>query len=212
MIRFENVVKSFNGRIVLNEISLTIKKNEIVGLIGRSGAGKSTMLRMISGLALPDSGDVNVESKKIGYIFQEPYLMPWRTALGNLYFTLRAMGLDKNAYRNIAMTWLDKMELKGFEQYYPGQLSGGMRQRVAIARAFSIDPDILLMDEPFSALDSGLKGVMHSLMEKVLSERPITILYVSHNPNEVARIANRICTLTRDGRLEERRTAVVPCK
>jgi NitT/TauT family transport system ATP-binding protein len=212
MIRFKNVIKSFYGRMVLNEISFTIEKNEIVGLVGRSGAGKSTILRMISGLTQPDSGNVNVESKKIGYIFQEPNLIPWRTALGNLYFTLRAMGLDKRTYRDIAMSWLDKMELRGFEQYYPCQLSGGMRQRVAIARAFSIDPDILLMDEPFSALDPGLKGVMHSLMKEVLSERPTTVLYVSHNPNEVARIANRICTITQDGRLKERRTVVVPRK
>ena len=160
----------------------------------------------------PDSGNVNVESKKIGYIFQESYLIPWKTALGNLYFTLRAMGIEKKTYRDIAMNWLDKIELRGFEQHYPGQLSGGMRQRVAIARAFSIDPDILLMDEPFSALDSGLKEVMHSLMKEVLSERPTTVLYVSHNPNEVARIANRICTLTKDGRLEERRMVIVPRK
>ena len=212
MIRFKNVIKSFHGRTVLNEISFTIKKNEIVGLIGRSGAGKSTILRMISGLTQPDSGNVNVETKKIGYIFQESYLLPWRTALGNLYFTLRAMGLDKKTYRDIAMSWLDKMELRGFEQHYPAQLSGGMRQRVAIARAFSIKPDILLMDEPFSALDSGLKEVMHSLMKEVLSERPTTVLYVSHNPNEVARIANRICILTKDGRLEERKMVVVPRK
>lgn len=203
MIRFKNVIKSFQGRTVLDEISFTVRKNEIMGLIGRSGTGKSTILRMISGLTRPDSGNIDIGSKKIGYIFQDSCLIPWRTAAGNLYFTLRAMGLDKENYQDIAMNWLHKMELRGSERYYPGQLSGGMRQRVAIARAFSIEPDILLMDEPFSALDSGLKEVMHSLMKNALNQRPVTVLYVSHNPSEVALIADRICMLTRDGRLEK---------
>lgn len=203
MIRFRNVTKSFQERTVLDEISFTLGKDEICGLIGRSGSGKSTILRMISGLTQADSGSVNIGSKKIGYIFQDPCLIPWRTALGNLGFTLQTMGLDKKNYRKIAMNWLQKMELSGFENFYPGQLSGGMRQRVAIARAFSIEPDILLMDEPFSALDAGLKEAMHSLMKKVLEQRSITVLYVSHNPDEVSQIVDKIYKLSQDGKLEK---------
>jgi len=201
MIKLKNIDKTFQGKKVLNNLSLTLSENDAVGLIGRSGAGKSTILRIISGLVQPDSGIIDIKSKKIGYIFQESNLIPWRTVLGNLYFPLQALGFEKKLYKKMAASWLERIELKGFEHYYPSQLSGGMRQRVAIARAFSIYPDILLMDEPFSALDPDLKKVMHNLMKEVLHEWPSTVLYVSHNINEVTRITDRIFTLTNKGRL-----------
>lgn len=203
MIRFDNVTKSFNGRPVLRNVHFHVRRNEVVGLLGRSGSGKSTMLRMISGLTHPDSGTVRAKSSRIGYVFQEPRLIPWRIALDNVCFALRAAGRQRKAAREIAESYLQKMDLGGFEYHYPGQLSGGMQQRVAIARAFATEPEVLLMDEPFSALDPRLKDVMHSLIRKMLSERPVTVLYVSHNPEEVARIADRICILGLEGNFKE---------
>lgn len=203
MIRIENVSKSFNGRPVLSNVHFHVRRNEVVGLLGRSGAGKSTVLRMISGLTFPDRGTVLANSTRIGYIFQEPRLIPWRTALDNVCFVLRATGCDSKPSREIATRYLNKMGLGGFEGLYPEQLSGGMRQRVAIARAFAAEPDVLLMDEPFSALDPGLKDVMHALIEKMLHERPVTVLYVSHHPEEVARIATRVCMITPEGGIRE---------
>ncbi|AFM26598.1 ABC transporter ATP-binding protein [Desulfomonile tiedjei] len=203
MIRFTGVNKSFHGRSVLEDLHFCVERNEVVALLGRSGSGKSTILRIISGLTCPDSGTLMVGSSKIGYIFQEPRLIPWKTALDNVGFVLKANGCDKKKAREIAANCLEEVALKEYALFYPQQLSGGMQQRVAVARAFATDPEILLMDEPFSSLDPGLKDEMHSLMKRILSERPLTVLYVSHNPEEVIRIANKIYMLGPEGKLKE---------
>jgi NitT/TauT family transport system ATP-binding protein len=139
MIEFINVDKAFNGQPVFNQTSFTVQKNEVVGFLGRSGVGKSTILRMISGLTSPDSGTVKVNSSRVGYIFQEPRLVPWKTALENICFSLKAMGTGAKDARSIALDYMEKLDLKGFENHYPKQLSGGMCQRVSIGRAFARD-------------------------------------------------------------------------
>ena len=159
MIEFEDVNKAFNGYTVFKGLSVRIRKGEIVGLLGRSGVGKSTKLRRITGLILPDSGTIKVNSSRIGYIFQEHRLIPWRTALDNICFGLKAMAMavrDKEA-KAIGQEYMEKLGLKGLENYYPHQFERDMCQRVSIGRAFAINPDLLLMDEPFSSLDLGLK-------------------------------------------------------
>ena len=203
MIKFTNVYKSFNGQPVFNQTSFHVRKNEVVGLLGRSGVGKSTILRMISGLTSPDSGTVNVNGSKIGYIFQEPRLIPWKTAQENICFGLKAMGISSKNAKEIALEYIEKLDLKGFENHYPNQLSGGMSQRVSIGRAFAINPDILLMDEPFSALDLGLKDIMLGIIQEMLAQQPLTLLYVSHDPDEVSRLAKRFLLLLDKGIIQE---------
>lgn len=203
MIEFINVDKAFNGQPVFNQTSFTVQKNEVVGFLGRSGVGKSTILRMISGLTSPDSGTVKVNSSRVGYIFQEPRLVPWKTALENICFSLKAMGTGAKDARSIALDYMEKLDLKGFENHYPKQLSGGMCQRVSIGRAFAINPDILLMDEPFSALDLGLKDIMLGIIQDMLAQQPLTLLYVTHDPEEVSRLAKRLLLLLDGGIIQE---------
>lgn len=203
MIEFINVYKAFNGQPVFNQTSFTVQKNEVVGFLGRSGVGKSTILRMISGLTSPDSGTVKVNSSRIGYIFQEPRLIPWKTALENISFSLKAMGTGAKDARSIALDYMEKLDLKGFENHYPKQLSGGMCQRVSIGRAFAINPDILLMDEPFSALDLGLKDIMLGIIQDMIAQQPLTLLYVTHDPEEVSRLAKRLLLLLDGGIIQE---------
>lgn len=203
MIALNDVCKSFNGRPVLNKTSLTVRKNEVAGLLGRSGSGKSTILKLVAGLARPDSGGVKVGSEKIGYIFQEHRLIPWKTALENVCFSLKANGCTTGESRKTAFVSLRKMGLAGFEDHYPAQLSGGMCQRVSIARAFAVNPDILLMDEPFSALDLELKDALLAIVHEMLThQRAMTVLYVTHNPDELKKIADKIYTLAEGGRVQ----------
>ena len=128
MIEFEDVSKAFNGYTVFKGLSVRIRKGEIVGLLGRSGVEKSTILRMITGLILPDSGTIKVNSSKIGYIFQKHRLIPWRTALDNICFGLKAMGVRDKEAKAIGREYMEKLSLKGFENYYPYQFEGGMCQ------------------------------------------------------------------------------------
>ncbi|HIP82592.1 MAG TPA: ABC transporter ATP-binding protein [Desulfocapsa sulfexigens] len=204
MIALVDVCKSFNGHLVLSKMSLEVQKNEVAGLLGRSGCGKSTILKLVAGLIRPDSGGVKVSSKKIGYIFQEHRLIPWKTALENVCFSLKASGYANGESRETAAEYIQKMGLAGFEDHYPAQLSGGMCQRVSIARAFAVKPDILLMDEPFSALDLELKDVLLSIVHEMLTDHhSMTALYVTHNPEELKKIAHKIYTLSGKGRVEE---------
>ncbi len=204
MIALVDVCKSFNGHPVLNKMSLAVRKNEVAGLLGRSGCGKSTVLKLVAGLLHPDSGSVKVGSRKIGYIFQEHRLIPWKTALENVCFSLKASGCSTEESQEKAVKFIKKMGLAGFEDHYPAQLSGGMCQRVSIARAFAVDPDILLMDEPFSALDFELKDTLLAIVhEMLINHHSMTALYVTHNPDELKKIANKIYTFAEKGLVEE---------
>lgn len=205
MIKFADVDKMFQGHSVLKQASFHIKKGEAVGLLGKSGSGKTTILKLISGLILPDAGSVKISSKKIGYIFQEHRLIPWRTVLENIDFGLQASGGTKWAERKErGLFYLEEMGLNNFGHHYPGELSGGMCQRVSIARAFAINPDILLMDEPFSALDPPLKYSLLDITRKMLIHQgTMSVLYVTHNPGELKKITSRIYMVADNGSINK---------
>src|SRR6266851_4576087 len=194
--------------LVLEKVDLTIRSGEIVGLLGRSGSGKSTLLRIIAGLIAPSSGDAKCRGEPIigppngvSMVFQSFALFPWLTVLQNVELGLEALGINSTERRQRALAAIDLIGLDGFESAYPKELSGGMRQRVGFARALVVHPDILLLDEPFSALDvltaETLRG---DLMDLWLGRRIPTkgILFVSHNIEEAVEIADRIAIFGSD--------------
>lgn len=196
MIAFEHVSKSFDSLKVLDDLSFRIGPGEILGIVGPSGAGKTTILKLITGIVAPDEGSVRVAGGAVGYVFQEPRLLPWRTALDNVAVALRAQGTDKTDARKTATRWLDRVGLAGFEQYHPAELSGGMAQRVAVARALAVEPAILLMDEPFSNMDVALKASLMATLQQILKERTTTAVYVTHDLTEALQLADRIVEVT----------------
>jgi ABC-type nitrate/sulfonate/bicarbonate transport system ATPase subunit len=202
MIRFQGVSKSFNKLKILEEVFFEIKAHEVVGIQGSSGSGKTTLLRLIAGILKPDMGMVQVSTSKIGFIFQDHRLLPWRTAEDNISLVLQASGVNDSESHEKARLWMDRLGLKGFYGYYPAQLSGGMVQRVTIARAFAIEPELMLMDEPFNSLDAEMTSVLLKELHKVLREYKTTAVYVSHNRLEVISIADRIFELA-DGEVKE---------
>jgi len=203
LIEFNNVNKSYGDLEVIEDLSFDVHVNDIIGILGPSGVGKSTILKLIAKLEKPTRGNITNNTKKIGYVFQEPRLLPWKTTMENIVRPLQTNGFSKQISEIKALHYLDKMGLNGFEKYYPSQLSGGMLQRVALARAFALDPDLLLLDEPFSALDLRLKSVLETMLKDLLKENPIPVLYVSHSPEEVVQFANRIFMMFAGGVIEE---------
>lgn len=191
MIEFDRVTKKYKDLTVLDDVSFSIARGEVVGMSGQSGVGKSTILKLIAGILEPSSGRVRIQASRLGYIFQEPRLILWKTALGNVILPLRARGIcpyEAGATGRRLMDWLG---LHGFEDTFPARLSGGMQQRVALARALAIKPDLLLMDEPFNSLDPHLKDNIFNLLEKKIEKDLTTVLYVSHNSDELIRLASR---------------------
>ncbi|MCL0103793.1 ATP-binding cassette domain-containing protein [Dehalococcoidia bacterium] len=203
MIKFSQVTKSFSGLMVLENLSFEVRRGEILSILGPSGIGKTTLLRLITGTLSPDDGTVEVVSSQIGYIFQEPRLLPWRTARENISLVLRVNGTGKKEADDMARGWIERLGLRGFEDYYPAQLSGGMAQRVSIARAFAIEPEILLMDEPFSNLDTKLKEALLTLLEDILKEYRTTVVHVTHDLLEAVRLADRLFEVLPGGALKE---------
>jgi NitT/TauT family transport system ATP-binding protein len=203
VITLREVSKSFDTLKVLHEVSLHVAADQIVGIVGPSGSGKTTILKLITGLLTPDSGTLTVAEGPVGYAFQEPRLLPWRTALDNVAAPLRAQGLKKQAARAEAARWLERVELSAFERYHPAELSGGMAQRVSLARAFAVEPRILLMDEPFANVDVDLKGSLMTILESIIRERGTTMVYVTHELPEALRLADRIVELTPEHTLRE---------
>ncbi len=184
-------------------MSFKVERGDIIGILGPSGVGKSTILKLIAGLEQKTEGTLINNAKKVGYVFQEPRLLPWKTTLDNVLLPLIFSGVNKNEAKEKAMHYIEKMGLGGFENYYPAKLSGGMLQRVSLARAFAIEPDLLLLDEPFSAIDLRLKSVLESMLKELLDENPMTVLYVSHSPQDVVLFANRIFMMFSGGLIEE---------
>jgi NitT/TauT family transport system ATP-binding protein/sulfonate transport system ATP-binding protein len=195
----------------LRDVSLSVREREFCTLIGPSGCGKSTLLAIVGGLSAPDEGRVLIDglpsdgpdARKIAMVFQDPGLFPWRTALENVEFALELRGMSAGERRVRAQGLLEPLGLKGFEAKYPKELSGGMRQRVAIARALALESEILLMDEPFGALDEQTRLLMGEWLLGVWRRAQKTVLFVTHSLQEAIALSNRIMVMTaRPGRIK----------
>lgn len=212
----EGVSKKFRdpkGREVtaLQQIDFSIDEEEFVVLVGPSGCGKSTLLNIVGGLLSPSEGSVYFEGleagqqdPRVGIVFQEIALFPWRTVFENVVYGLEEMGCSKAEIKEKGQHYIDMVGLTGFEKAYPKQLSGGMRQRAGIARALAIEPDLLLMDEPFSALDAQTRTLMQEELLTIWNRTRLSTLYVTHNIQEAVYLADRVIVLSRrPGRIKD---------
>ena len=196
---------------VLDGVDLTIRKGEFITLVGPSGSGKSVLLDIIGDLTQATSGKVEIDGKvitrpdpKTGYVFQQYALFPWRTALANIEYALEVRGVGKRERTDKARYFLSLFGLSGFEDRFPNQLSGGMQQRVAIARALAADPQVLLMDEPFAALDAQTREILQSELLRIWEKINTTVVFVTHSIDEAIYLADRIVVMTaRPGRVKE---------
>lgn len=209
MITLENVTKSFtqeeNEQVVLQDINLNVEEGEFLCIVGPSGCGKTTLLRMIAGLDFPTSGHIMEGDKEIstpnrerGYVFQQYSLFPWLTVLENVTFGLELKGMEENERNQKATEYLKMVGLSQFENSYPKELSGGMKQRVAIARSLVNDPHMILMDEPFSALDVQTRHKLQEELVRIWKEEKKTIIFVTHNVDEAVFLADRVVVLSRN--------------
>jgi NitT/TauT family transport system ATP-binding protein len=191
----------------LDRVSLDVARGEFVCLIGASGCGKSTLLNLVAGLDQPTSGTVTVRAKRTSLMFQESALFPWLTVRGNVELALRLDGVAKSQRRGRVHELLEMVHLEDFADKRPHELSGGMRQRTALARALAQDSDVLLMDEPFGALDAMTRDLLHDELEALWTRTGLTVLFVTHNVREAVRLGNRVVLLTsRPGRIAEEHT------
>ena len=202
---------------VLQDINLTVNEEEFVALVGPSGCGKSTLLNIASGLLEPTSGTVKFTQVEAGYeprmsiVFQETGLFPWRNVHDNIAFGLETAGMPTDEREQRIKHYIELVGLKGFEKSFPHQLSGGMRQRVGIARALAIEPDLLLMDEPFSALDAQTRTIMQEELVTLWEKTRLTTLYVTHNIQEAVMLADRVVLLSRrPGKVNKILTIAIP--
>ncbi|HEX4556042.1 MAG TPA: ABC transporter ATP-binding protein [Xanthobacteraceae bacterium] len=209
-ISFQDVSKRFptaEGRMleVLRSVSFDLPSAEIVAIVGPSGAGKSTLLNLAAGLILPDQGEVRVLGQatagavdwgRVGYMFQDDRLLPWRVALANVSLALEAGAMPAAERRRRARDALALVGLADFATAFPHQLSGGMRSRVALARSLVGEPDLLLMDEPFSRLDAQTRGTMHRELLRIHEMRRLSILFVTHDAEEAVVLADRIVVMS----------------
>jgi NitT/TauT family transport system ATP-binding protein len=205
----DGVTKTFRdkkGREVtaLSKIDFAIHQEEFVVLVGPSGCGKSTLLNIVGGLLSPTEGSVYFEGlsaeqsdPRLGIVFQEIALFPWRTVYENVVYGLQELGMSKTDMKEKGQYYIDMVGLTGFEQAYPKQLSGGMRQRAGIARALAIEPNLLLMDEPFSALDAQTRTLMQEELLTIWNRTKQSTLYVTHNIQEAVYLADRVIVLSR---------------
>lgn len=199
----ENLGKRFaTGTPVLDGVSATIGQGEFIALLGASGCGKSTLLNIIAGLERPSAGALEVPADGAAFMFQDAALYPWLTARGNIELALRLRGVPKGERRARAVELLDLVRLGEAADKRPHELSGGMRQRVALARALSQDRQVLLMDEPFAALDAITRDLLHEELTRIWRETGRTIIFVTHNVREAVRLGQRILLLSsRPGRV-----------
>lgn len=189
----------------LENVNMQICKGEFISLLGPSGCGKTTLLRLIADLLQPTQGNIHIDganpeqarkSRQYGMIFQSPVLYDWRTILKNICLPLEIMGMSKAARKDRAMEMLDLVGLSAYANHYPYQLSGGMQQRIGIARALALDPKILLMDEPFSALDEFTRFKLQEDLLRIWAKTGKTVLFVTHSISEAVFLSDRVCVLT----------------
>lgn len=209
-LEIRNIRKTFSGRtknedriIALNDVNLTLADREFLAIVGPSGCGKSTLLRMIDGLDHPDSGQVLLRGNPVtkpgldrGVVFQAPNLLPWRTVLRNIEFGLEAKKMPKAQRRERSKELLEIVGLNKFGSFYPKQLSGGMQQRVGLARALAIDPTLLLMDEPFGAVDAQTKLVLQEELEQIWLRTEKAVVFITHDIDEAIFLADRVVVMS----------------
>jgi NitT/TauT family transport system ATP-binding protein len=208
VVRLDGVSKRYgtgaNSVLALDRVSLTVRQGEFVCLLGASGCGKSTLLSLVAGLDGISGGALDIGDRKVSMMFQEAALFPWLTVTGNVELPMRLRGVGQADRRRHAAELLDLVRLGGFAEKRPHELSGGMRQRVALARALAQDTDVLLMDEPFGALDAMTRDLLHDELERIWRERALTVLFVTHNVREAVRLGDRVILLSsRPGRVIE---------
>jgi NitT/TauT family transport system ATP-binding protein len=196
---FKNVKKRFSDLLVIDDFSREIEQGELVALVGPSGCGKSTLLHIAAGLEIPTRGSMLVDGRPVTgpnpertLMFQENALYPWFTLAQNVALALEFQKIDKQEARRRAVQWLEKVNLAGFEDYYPHQVSGGMRQRAALARAFISEPKVLLLDEPFGALDALTRMTLQDALSQLIREAGPTVVLVTHDVDEALFLADRI--------------------
>ncbi|WP_326541184.1 ABC transporter ATP-binding protein [Pseudorhodoferax sp.] len=214
-IRFENVHRDFTrgGETfqALVDVNLEVQDREFVAIVGPSGCGKTTLMRMVAGLEFPSAGRVTVDGHEItdpgpdrAVVFQAFALFPWKTVDENIGFGLKCKGLSAPERAPVVARYIELMGLAGYEKAFPHQLSGGMQQRVAIARSYALDPGVLLMDEPFGALDAQTRVVMQEELIRLARQNPRTVLFITHAVEEAVYLADRVVVMSRrPGRIKE---------
>src|SRR6201987_2137125 len=210
--RVNHTYRPPRGRAVLalSDVSLEVRPREFLALLGPSGCGKSTLLYLVGGFLPAGPGRLRVEGKPVaapgpdrGIVFQHFALFPWKTVRGNILYGLERQGMAKEERAKRAMDFIELVGLSGFEDSYPSQLSGGMRQRTAIARTLAFDPKILLMDEPFGALDAQTRGLMQGELLRIWQRTPKTVIFVTHDVQEAVYLADRVAGMSaRPGRIK----------
>ncbi len=209
-VEINNISKSFTkadeseSLSVIEDVSFDVYEGEFLCIVGSSGCGKTTILRIIAGLQYADVGEVlldgektELESSKVGMVFQEFALFPWRTVQKNVEFGLEYKKLPPEEREKLSKKFISLVGLSGYENSYPHQLSGGMKQRVAIARALVNDPDVLLMDEPFGALDAQTRNILQDELLRIWTETKKTIIFITHNVDEAVYLGDRVLVLTK---------------
>jgi len=221
-INIEDVTQVYdkNGApfVVLDNFNLKIAENEFVTVVGTSGCGKSTLLNIVGGLTEPDEGQVLIDGVPIsgpgrdrGFVFQSYSLFEWLTVRDNIRFSLKKSTLNEAEKRELVQHYIESVGLIGFEKSYPQELSGGMKQRVAIARALVYKPAVLLMDEPFGALDSQTRGMMQELLLQVWGEHKTTVLFITHDVDEAIFLSDRVIVMSaRPGKLKQDKCIDIP--
>jgi len=210
-LQISHLGKSFGELQALQDINLAVERGEFIAVVGPSGCGKTTFLRIVAGLERASSGEVDLDGRAVtgpggdrGFVFQTDNLLPWRTVFANAIIGREIAGQVGAAERRRTMELLKLVGLEGFENYHPRQLSGGMRQRVNLARALAIDPEILLMDEPFSALDAQTREIMQTELMRIWEAGRKTVLFVTHQIDEAVFLSDRVLVFARrPGRLRE---------
>ena len=210
--RVSHVYRPPRGRevLALDDVSLEVRGREFIALLGPSGCGKSTLLYLIGGFMPVERGTISVDGSRVagpgpdrGIVFQHFALFPWKTVRENVLYGLEKQGLARQEREQRARQYIDMVGLRGFEESYPSQLSGGMKQRAAIARTLAIDPKILLMDEPFGALDAQTRSLMQSELLGIWRRSPTTVIFVTHDVQEAVYLAQRVVVMSaRPGRVK----------
>jgi NitT/TauT family transport system ATP-binding protein len=212
MLKIQSVMKKFvdqsasgdnNSLIVLDHIDLSVPRNQFVSLLGPSGCGKTTLLRIVAGLVEASAGEIILDGARItgpgmdrSLVFQNYGLLPWRTVMGNVELGLELRGIPKRKRRLTCQDYIDRVGLSGFEGHYPHQISGGMQQRTALARAFSKQPKVLLMDEPFAAVDMQTREVLQEELLTIWNTMKTTVLFVTHSIEEAIYLGDRVVVMS----------------